>query len=232
MKKAFNVAQLERMKEKTMGLTGEWREAFGDPPVTGIWFIWGNSGSGKSSFVMQLTKVLCSIYKKVIYDSMEEAVTLSFRRRLKTFGMEEVKNRLIVLPNEHYDDLMKRIEQKAAPKAIIIDSWQYSEASWIDYKKMKERHRDKLFVIISHADGRMPRGRSANSIMYDADVKIYVEGYRAICKGRFTPAPGSFFTIWKEGADRYWGEKQQQDASEDYEGADYEDSDDTTEEGL
>lgn len=228
MKKAFNVAQLERMKEKTMGLTGQWREAFGDPPMTGVWLIWGNSGSGKSSFVMQLTKVLCSIYKKVIYDSMEEAVSLSFRQRLKTFGMEEVRNRLVVLPNEHYDDLMKRIEQKAAPKAIIIDSWQYSGASWIDYKHMKEANPDKLFIIISHAEGKMPKSRSANSIMYDADVKVYVEGYRAICKGRFTPAPGAYYTIWKEGADKYWGEKKQEDnASEDYEGTDYEDSDDS-----
>mgnify|MGYP000320329112 CR=1 FL=1 len=46
------------MKKETLKLTGAWAEAFGEPERIGVWFIWGNSGNGKSSFVMQLCKEL------------------------------------------------------------------------------------------------------------------------------------------------------------------------------
>ena len=41
--------------------------------------------------------------------------------------------------------------------------------------------------------------------MYDASLKIYVEGFRAFSKGRFFGSVGHF-TIWDEGAVRYWGD--------------------------
>ena len=41
--------------------------------------------------------------------------------------------------------------------------------------------------------------------MYDATLKIWVEGFKAFSKGRFIGQTGEF-TIWDEGAARYWGE--------------------------
>ena len=41
--------------------------------------------------------------------------------------------------------------------------------------------------------------------MYDATLKIWVEGFKAFSKGRFIGQTGEF-TIWDEGAERYWGE--------------------------
>lgn len=40
--------------------------------------------------------------------------------------------------------------------------------------------------------------------MYDASLKVWVEGYTAFSKGRFIGETGKY-TIWQEGADRYWG---------------------------
>ena len=48
------------MKKETLKLTGAWADAFGEPERIGVWFIWGNSGNGKSSFVMQLCKELAA----------------------------------------------------------------------------------------------------------------------------------------------------------------------------
>ena len=50
----------------------------------------GASGNGKSSFVMQLAKYLCS-FGRVIYDSLEESTGLSFQMSLKRHKMGEVK---------------------------------------------------------------------------------------------------------------------------------------------
>ncbi|MEA4949586.1 MAG: ATP-dependent serine protease, partial [Petrimonas sp.] len=55
-------------------------------------------------------------------------------------------------------------------------------------------------------DGKQPAGRAAKSVMYDADMKIWVEGYRAISKGRYIGEKG-YFDVWPEKALRYWGER-------------------------
>jgi len=61
-----------------------------------------------------------------------------------------------------------------------------------------------LLIFISHADGKFPAGRSAKSVMYDATLKIYVEGYKAFSKGRYIGEKGEY-TVWPEKAVAYWG---------------------------
>ena len=69
--------------------------------------------------------------------------------------------------------------------------------------QLKEEFPDKLFVFISHARGKNPKGDAATSVMYDADLKIWVEGYVAFSKGRYQGATGEY-TIWEKGAYDYW----------------------------
>ena len=45
---------------------------------------------------------------------------------------------------------------------------------------------------------------AAKKVMFDATLKIYVEGFKAFSKGRFIGPTGEY-TIWQEGAERYWG---------------------------
>lgn len=49
-----------------------------------------------------------------------------------------------------------------------------------------------------------PAGKAAKSVMYDASLKIWVEGYKAISKGRFIGKTGEY-VIWDDGARGYWG---------------------------
>ena len=92
---------------------------------------------------------------------------------------------------------------------MVIDSFQYTQMSFKDYQEFKNRHRDKLIIFISQADGNRPSGRTAVSVMYDATLKIWVEGYRAISKGRYFGSKG-YYTIWEERAKVYWGEEQKE----------------------
>jgi putative protein kinase ArgK-like GTPase of G3E family len=71
MARALSVTEAVSMKKETLKLTGAWADAFGEPERIGVWFIWGNSGNGKSSFVMQLCKELAK-FGRVAYDSLEE----------------------------------------------------------------------------------------------------------------------------------------------------------------
>ena len=188
------------MKHKTIPFTGEWFEAFSEPERTGVWLIWGTSGSGKSSFAMMLCEELCK-HGKVLYNSIEEGTGLAFKSRLENLNMGDMGRQFSVV-SEDIAFLSKRLFRRRSADFVVIDSFQYTGMSYEGYRKFKKDHRDKLLIFISHADGRRPSGRSARSVLFDASLKIHVEGFKAKSSGRFIGPNGGTFIVWEKGA---WG---------------------------
>ncbi len=205
MKRALSIRDVITRNKPTFDFSGEWAEAFGSPSKTGVWFIWGGSGSGKTSFAMQLCKEL-SRFGRVAYNSLEEGADVTMKNTLIRFDMEKTK-RMILLDCESIEDMEERMNKRKSPDFYVIDSFQYTQMTYRDYQYFKEAHRDKLIIFISHADGKMPAGKAAQRVMYDASLKIYVEGGRAFSKGRFFGTK-KYFTVWAEGAERYWGNQE------------------------
>lgn len=202
LRRALSVKEALAMRKDVFPFEGPWADAFGQPERCGVWFIWGNSGNGKSSFVMQLCKELCR-YCHVAYNSLEEAASLTMQQSLLRHGMMDV-NRRFVLLCESVEELKARLRRRKSPEVVVIDSFQYTGMTYRDYITLKEAFRDKLFIFISHAGGASPRGAAAVSVMYDATLKVWVEGYKAFSKGRFIGPTGEY-TIWEQGARAYWG---------------------------
>lgn len=202
MGRALSVDNVLSKRRKLLAFDGEWLEAMGRPEMTGTWIIWGGSGSGKTTFTMQLAKYLTR-FGRVAYNSMEEGDSESIKRAFQRVGMREVKRRLVLLDNEAIDELKERLRKHKSPEVIIIDSLQYSDMSYKEYKALRDEFRNKLFVIISHAEGREPEGKVAKKVRYDAFVKIRVEGYRAFVVSRF--GGGRPYDVWPEGAAQYHG---------------------------
>ena len=111
------------MKIPRFEFTGAWLASIGRPARSGVWIIWGASGNGKSSFVMQLAKYLCT-FGKVIYDSLEESTGLSLQMSLKRHRMDEVKKRLIILDREPVEQLEERLSRRGSPGEVMRDSSQ------------------------------------------------------------------------------------------------------------
>ena len=202
LKRAYSPVEIQNMNIPSFEFAGDWEASLGRPAKTGTWIIWGHSGNGKSSFAMQLIKYLCK-FDRVIYDSLEESTGKSLQMSLNRHGMEEVNHKLLILDREPMDRLSERLSRKRSPGIAIIDSFQYSGLSYQGYKDLKERHANKLLIFISHAEGMRPEGRAAKKVEDDADVKIFIQGFRAMCKSRFMEKPGVPFLIWEEGAARY-----------------------------
>lgn len=202
---AKGVRELLSMKFDTLPFEGAWYDAFGTPERRGVWMVWGNTGNGKTSFVMQLCKELCR-FGRVAYDSLEEGACLTMQNTLKRFNMLEVNRRFLLLDAEPLEQLSLRLKRQKAPDFVVIDSFQYTRMSYGQYIEFKEAHRNKLIIFISHASGKNPDGRPAKKAAFDAALKIYVEGYRAFSKGRFI-GPVGHFDIWPEEAARYRGEE-------------------------
>ncbi|BDD10891.1 hypothetical protein FUAX_33230 [Fulvitalea axinellae] len=203
LRRAMSARALMRKKFKVMSFSGPWKESFGESlEPSGVWIVWGNSGNGKTRFCMQLAKYLTR-FGKVAYDTMEEGARLTFQKALVDSHMEQAKG-FVVLDREPLADLKARLRKRNSPDIVIVDSFQHMGLSKPKYLKLKGEFPDKLFVFVSHAEGKQPEGRSAKFVRYDADVKIRVEGYRALPTSRY--GGGRPYVIWEEGAADYWGE--------------------------
>lgn len=202
-KRAYSPAEILRMNIPKLEFEGAWAASMGKPAKSGVWLIWGNPGNGKTSFVMQLAKYLCQ-FDKVVYDSLEESTSLSVQMSMRRHKMEEVNRRFQILDREGMDQLVARLQRRKSAGIAIIDSFQYSGLTYKGYQAMKEALPGKLLIFISHAEGMRPAGRAAKKVEYDADIKILVDGFRASCKSRYMDTPGVPFTVWAEGAAKYW----------------------------
>lgn len=202
MSRALTVNNILTKKRNLMQFDNEWLNAFGKPELTGVWLIWGGSGSGKTTFTMLLCKYLTK-FGRVAYDSMEEGDSESIKLVLVRVNMASVAHNFILLVNEPIEELKVRLRKRKAPKIVVIDSLQYSELTYKAYKELREEFHQTLFIIISHAEGREPEGKIGKKVRYDAFVKIRVDGYRAFVKSRY--GGGEPIDIWPEEAEKYHG---------------------------
>lgn len=203
MARTLSAKQVLTIKFDTIRLGGGWDECVGEIETTGIWFIWGNSGNGKTSAVVSLCKEL-SAFGKVLYNSREEGVSLTMQNTLRRYGMGELGSRF-QLANMSLQELDEKISQQRSPKFVVLDSFQFMGLTYKDFRAFCEKHKNKMLIFVSRTKGRQPEGRAAISAMYDASCKIWVEGYKAFSKGRFVGTTGEM-TIWDEGAKKYWSD--------------------------
>lgn len=203
MARTLSAKQVLTIKFDTIRLGGGWDECVGEIETTGIWFIWGNSGNGKTSAVVSLCKEL-SAFGKVLYNSREEGVSMTMQNTLRRYGMGELGSRF-QLANMSLQELDEKISQQRSPKFVVLDSFQFMGLTYKDFRAFCEKHKNKMLIFVSRTRGRQPEGRAAISAMYDASCKIWVEGYKAFSKGRFVGTTGEM-TIWDEGAKKYWSD--------------------------
>lgn len=211
MGRAISNKNVLTAKFKVAEFDGAFLASFGKPELRGAWIIYGGSGSGKTSFVMQVCKYLTR-FRRVAYDSLEQGLSLSLQKAWERVGMEEVGNRIILLNKESLKDLRLRLAKKQSPDVVVVDSVHY----WLglkmsDYINLRNDFPDKLFIFVSHEKGGQPDGKLAQKIRYDSDIKIRVEGYKAFVTTRYEVAErgegGADFIIWEQGAQDYWVDK-------------------------
>lgn len=205
--RAMTVRELYNKKRKTHRLDGPFGDLIGSEiELTGVWLIWGGSNSGKTSGAMQLAHKLTE-YGKVAYNSWEERDGLTIVLALKRARMHEVPSgRFLFLVAEPLDELKVRLRKPKSPDIVFIDSFQYARMRYDDVIDLTTEFPKKLFVIISQAQGKLPKGNDADGVKYAANVKIWIEGCRAFPNSRYggqTP-----YTIWEPKAARYWGERE------------------------
>lgn len=203
MKQAYSINKVITTRFDTLDFDGGWLDAVGKPECTGSWIIYGPPKNGKTTFAMQLAKYLTQ-FRRVAYDSVEEGLSLTIQMAMERTEMLDAAGRITLLDKEGVDELRERLDKRRSPDVVFIDSIQFLDLKFSEYKELKARYPQKLFVYISHVAGWQPEGQVAKRIWRDANVTFRIEGFRAFPTGRY--GGGQFINISEERANAYFGE--------------------------
>jgi hypothetical protein len=203
IKRALTLRNVVESDIAVFAFTGEWEAAFGCPQRTGVWFVYGHSGHGKTSFVLLLIKYLAE-FGRVLYVSYEEGRrSLALKEGIRRLGLLSV-NASVKICDDTLDELDERLRKRRSADVVVIDSLQYSEFGSIrQIRDFAGRFPNKLFVFTGHAKGSLPASSLGRSVLYYANQKIWVEGYRAFSRGR-SMGEKEYLTVWDKGAEKYW----------------------------
>lgn len=203
MKRAFGVNDLLGRNFVTYPFEGRWLESFGEVEQNFRMLIHGDSGNGKTEFVVQFAKYLTQ-FGKVYLNSFEQGMSKSLKEAFVRQNMHEVQGKLILGDQDTYEELYRRMGSRNSPKFCIIDSLDYMQLSAEQYKQLVDRYSHKSFIIISWSAGRNPKTQAAKDIEYMADIKVRVYEYQAYPRSRF--GGNKPFVIWPE----YWERKRRE----------------------
>ena len=211
---ALTVGNLLKKKYALMKFTGAWRNTFGTPAPNGVWTIQGRSGSGKTTFALQLVKYLRRQQKRVIYWSLEQCGDYGFQLAVRRANLS--KGGGVVFFGNEADaetEILSLMERPRGYDVLIIDSLtalhnnRPSGFCPRDFVMWQKRLADKLVIYICHEKNgtdqlETPAG---NYIKQQANIKVTVVGFVAYANARagFLDGGGEPYVIDQALADEY-----------------------------
>lgn len=188
MSKLISVHELSKKKYRALGLGEAWVPYIGQPETKLRMIVWGDSGQGKTTFVIQLCKELTKL-GKVYYNSAEEGEGSSLQNNmLRNRVAEDCRPGFFMVGDR--DSFEKMVSRLAQPrhriKFVVIDSLQYLKLTEDQYKYLIETFPSLGIIMISWADSSgQPKGQHARAIRYMVDIKTHVKKGLATTDSRF-----------------------------------------------
>jgi len=204
----WSTKNLEDIRHEYIEFDGEWYQAFGRPERSGCWIIYGKSGQGKSSFALQLTRKFDEMGMRVMYLTLEMGGCDDFVESVRDVGIHSEINNIKWTDNATIPELDEYLSKQRSPDVVIVDSIQYFEdqcgAKASEIIRLRKKYPSKIFIFLSHVDGREVDGKTAYQVKRDSFKRIHVEGFKATFIGRGKGGPRGYYVIWDKGYQRYW----------------------------
>lgn len=202
--RVMNITALQNKTFHTLAFTGHWKELFGSPERNFRAILHGGSGCGKSTFALQLADYLSLTFNaKVFYNSWEEGLNQTIQDRANF--VQPKSKKLFIGDRVSFEDMVEMIKKRFY-RFIIIDSTQFANFTYDQYKQLTALYPKKSFIFVSQASGRN-KTDGANKILFACDCKLYFNKGVVVSASRFNPKDVSMRLFVEEGDNR---NKQQQ----------------------
>lgn len=202
--KVLSLKNVEDMKHDPIPFEGEWYQAFGRPERSGIWIIYGKSGQGKTHFSLLMAREFDRMGFRTMFIPLEMGYSKDFKEEIWEAGIRSGISKIILSDScDGIKDLDEYLSRQRSPDVIFIDSIQYFVAQCgvraEDVIALRKKYRSKIFIFISHVDGREVDGRVAYDVKRDSFKRIYIDKFKATYMGRGKGGPKGYYIIWEEG---------------------------------
>lgn len=207
--KILSIKNVEDAKFQYIPFEGEWFQAFGRPERSGCWIIYGKSGQGKTHFALMLARELERLGMRVLFISLEMGLQSDFKSEIKQAGIYSGTSRIQLSSDcDGISDLESEITKQRSADVVFVDSVQYlgdqCGVKAKDIIALRKKYPRKMFIFISHVEGKEVEGPMAYDIKKDSFRRIYIEGFKATHIARGAGGPRKYFIIWDKGYQRYW----------------------------
>lgn len=185
MGNTISLDALLNRKYSTYPLSPEWVSAIGAPEVNFKAVVFGFTGSGKTTLVLQMCREFARL-GRVYYNSIEQGEGKSLQDVVKLVEFpEEVRKNIKFGNKDTFEEMVHKIETLRA-KFVVIDSRDFMNLTTTQYKMLVDRFPRIAFIIICwEGSGEKPKSEFGKSMLYMADIKIHVKNGVAIARSRF-----------------------------------------------
>lgn len=191
-------------KFQVLPFEGIYKDSFGQPEDNFSMIIYGESGNGKTEGEVIICKELTK-YGNVYFNSKEQGFSKSLQDAWIRNSLDEVDGKVQLAHKEPYEKMIARLKRKQSAKIVFLDSIQHSHLTYQMWIEMRALFPKKIFILISHSEGRRPQGAAAKAIEYDVDIKVFVKDFVMYVRSRY--GGGKPFMIYEDGYRRRMSEK-------------------------
>lgn len=200
-KKVIGISEFNNRKYADIDLSPEWRDHLGpDTTKKFSMCITGNSGNGKTTYMLMLVKELAK-FGRVFINSAEQGFNRTLQTNIGIVGMDECRGKVMFGDNLTFDELMAKLTNKYfRVNYLVIDSVDYMKLTFEQYQQLGTAKKKGLSVIVvcwSKGNSETPQDSHAAKMEYASDVKVYVMDFVAYARSRF--GGDKPFMIYKKG---------------------------------
>lgn len=181
----MKIISLKNLKEKhfhCLEFQGLWLELIGKPERNFKVLTYGVEKSGKSTLMIRFADYLATDFGKVFYNSHEEGFSKTLQDRLNSNNI--TASNLFFGHKVSFEEMMDDSFKRKYFKTIFIDSLQYMNMTYTQYKQLTDKYKNKSFVFISQINGR-GKIKGGTDISHAVDVKIFTKDGYAKVQSRF-----------------------------------------------
>jgi hypothetical protein len=182
----FNIKAVREKNFDTLKLE-KYFPVFGNPESKFTAMLYGPSGSGKSVYALQLADYYAAHVGKVLYNSHEERINQTIQERILKFNIQSPK---LYFGNAlKYDEMVRKIERNYY-RAVIIDSVQYMQFTYDQFKDLRARFaKRKLAVIMVSFGTTLGNTDNAKDLLHASDIKLHFHAGMLNSISRYTHNP-------------------------------------------
>jgi len=200
-KSSLGIKDFLEKKFEPLQLSPAWMDLLGEDLVKRFDVcVVGDSGHGKTTFVLQLVKELSKV-GRVFYNSYEQGLSASLQTNVKLVDLSGCAGRIMFGNKLKYEELKKKFLNKYFRcNYLVIDSqdWMnFTEEQFKELQMLKPKTLSIIVICWCKAGSESPKNSNAQAIQYACDVKITVEDFVAYSRSRFGATKP--YVVWRDG---------------------------------